>query len=152
MIYPSLHCECQLHFQASSRPSYHQLGKYIQKTYNPSYYNLTYLHPTKSSFCLMKPWESRTNTFSILNSPLLGQSEFTFGEIIKTILKIPYAYCIYFLKAGSQFLPHVKGKVKNCFSENNILHSTYYKCVQVMYVGEVFHNLQARDCDIELQR
>ena len=32
--------------------------------------------------------------------------------------------------AGSQFLPHVKGKVKNCFSENNILHSTYYIYVE----------------------
>ena len=31
-------------------------------------------HPTKSSFCLIKPWESRTNTFSILNSPLIPHS------------------------------------------------------------------------------
>ena len=37
MIYPFLHCECQLHYRASSRASYYQQGKYIQKTYNPSY-------------------------------------------------------------------------------------------------------------------
>ena len=29
MIYPSLHCECQLHYRASSRASYHWKGKYI---------------------------------------------------------------------------------------------------------------------------
>ena len=31
-------------------------------------------HPTKSSIFLMKQWESRTNTFSILPSPLLPHS------------------------------------------------------------------------------
>ena len=41
--FQELHCECQLHYRASSRASYHQQGKYIQKTYNPSYYTLTYL-------------------------------------------------------------------------------------------------------------
>ena len=44
MIYPSLYCECQLHYRASSRASYHLQGKYIQKIHNPSYYTLPYLN------------------------------------------------------------------------------------------------------------
>ena len=33
MIYPSLHCECQLHHWASSRANYHLQGKYKLVTY-----------------------------------------------------------------------------------------------------------------------
>ena len=52
-------------------------------------------HPTKSSFCLMKPWESRTNTFSILSSPLqsyhllyLKQKQIAFMKTLWTVFQI----------------------------------------------------------------
>ena len=60
MIYPFLYCECQLHYRASSRASYHQQGKYIQKTYNPSYYNLTYLGHSKNAIKVFTNREEQT--------------------------------------------------------------------------------------------
>ena len=43
MIYPSLHCECQLHYRASSRASYHLQGKYRLVTYLPTILTSEYL-------------------------------------------------------------------------------------------------------------
>ena len=53
MIYPSLHCECQLHYWASSRASYHLQGKYRLVTYLPTILTSEYL-----TILLLKQYKS----------------------------------------------------------------------------------------------